>query len=113
MSNYEIIPSEGRPIKAWTRGVDVDEKAKGQLRNLASLPYIHKHVAVMPDAHWGMGSTVGSVIATKRAIIPAAVGEPCGCFENADRDTDSAFGPRGHDARDACDWPRSSHEAKS
>ena len=50
-----------------------------QLRNLASLPFIHKHVAAMPDVHWGMGATVGSVIATKSAIIPTAVGVDIGC----------------------------------
>lgn len=77
--NYELINSTGAPIKAWTKGVYVEEKAKQQLRNLASLPFIHHHVAVMPDVHWGMGATVGSVIATKNAIIPAAVGVDIGC----------------------------------
>jgi hypothetical protein len=50
-----------------------------QLKNVASLPFIHKHVAVMPDVHWGMGATVGSVIPTVGAIIPAAVGVDIGC----------------------------------
>nr|WP_222934459.1 RtcB family protein [Caulobacter sp. 17J80-11] len=50
-----------------------------QLRNVASLPFIHSHVAVMPDVHWGMGATVGSVIPTVGAIIPAAVGVDIGC----------------------------------
>lgn len=76
---FEIIESEGHPIKAWTRGVQVEESAKKQLRNLAGLPFIHKHLAVMPDVHFGMGATVGSVIATKGAIIPAAVGVDIGC----------------------------------
>lgn len=76
---FEIIESNGKPIKAWTRGVRVEEKAKDQLRNLASMPFIHKHIAAMPDTHWGMGATVGSVIATKGAIIPAAVGVDIGC----------------------------------
>lgn len=66
-------------IKMWTRGVSVEESAMEQIRNVASLPFIHKHVAVMPDAHWGMGATVGSVIATKGAVIPAAVGVDIGC----------------------------------
>jgi len=77
--NYELIESRGKPIKAWTVGVPVEEQAKEQLRNLANLPFIHKHIAVMPDVHWGMGATVGSVIATKGAIIPAAVGVDIGC----------------------------------
>jgi tRNA-splicing ligase RtcB len=81
MCGYEMIPTrEGsRPIKGWTRGVPVEEAAAEQLRNVASMPFIHSHVAVMPDVHWGMGATVGSVIATKGAIIPAAVGVDIGC----------------------------------
>ena len=67
------------PVKAWVDGVELDHKAEIQLRETAQLPFIHKHLAVMPDAHWGMGSTVGSVIATKGAIIPAAVGVDIGC----------------------------------
>jgi len=84
---FEIIDSKGKPIKAWTRGVQVEEAAKQQLRNLASLPFVHKHVAAMPDVHWGMGATVGSVIATKGAIIPAAVGVDIGCGMAAQRTT--------------------------
>ncbi|WP_313416826.1 RtcB family protein [Pseudomonas oryzihabitans] len=84
---FEIIPSEGRPIKAWTRGVQVEEAAKAQLRNLAALPFIHSHIAAMPDVHWGMGATVGSVIATKGAVIPAAVGVDIGCGMAAQRTT--------------------------
>lgn len=78
-NSFELIDSAGHPIKAWTRGVHVEEQAKEQLRNVASMPFIHKHIAVMPDVHWGMGATVGSVIATKGAIIPAAVGVDIGC----------------------------------
>src|SRR5215472_9010661 len=59
--------------------VPVEEQAREQLRNVASLPFVFKHVAVMPDVHWGMGATVGSVIATKGAIVPAAVGVDIGC----------------------------------
>lgn len=69
----------GRPIKAWVRGVEYEPKAKLQVENVAKLPFIHKHVAVMPDVHYGLGATVGSVIATKGAIIPAAVGVDLGC----------------------------------
>ena len=85
--SYQMIESEGFPIKAWTRGVQVEDVAKQQLRNLASMPFIHKHVAAMPDVHWGMGATVGSVIATKGAIIPAAVGVDIGCGMMAQRTT--------------------------
>lgn len=76
---YTTDTSQKAPIKKWDRGVVIEETAIQQLHNIASLPFIHKHVAVMPDAHWGMGSTVGSVIATKGAIIPAAVGVDVGC----------------------------------
>jgi len=76
---YEVVEGARLPIKAWTRGVQVEDAAKQQLLNLAGMPFIHKHVAAMPDVHWGMGATVGSVIATKGAIIPAAVGVDIGC----------------------------------
>ena len=79
MRDYDVIDSPGVPIKAWTRGVPVEDAALKQLKNVASLPFIHKHVAVMPDVHWGMGATVGSVIPTVGAIIPAAVGVDIGC----------------------------------
>lgn len=68
-----------KPIKTWTKGVPVEDSAMAQLKNLSGLPFIHKHVAAMPDVHWGMGATVGSVIATKGAVIPAAVGVDIGC----------------------------------
>ncbi len=68
-----------RPLKTWTRGVPIEDGALKQLRNIASLPFVHHHVAAMPDVHWGMGATVGSVIATRGAIIPAAVGVDIGC----------------------------------
>jgi tRNA-splicing ligase RtcB len=81
--SFEIIGGEpepgSKPIKGWTVGVPVEETAVKQLKNLASLPFIHSHVAVMPDVHFGLGATVGSVIATKGAIIPAAVGVDIGC----------------------------------
>ena len=69
----------GRPVKMWTRGVPVEEGARAQLANLARMPFVHQHVAVMPDVHVGIGATVGSVVATKGAIIPAAVGVDLGC----------------------------------
>ncbi|HZP23666.1 MAG TPA: RtcB family protein [Terriglobales bacterium] len=78
--NYNVIaPEAGVPIKAWTRGVVLEEAAEKQLRNVASLPFVYKWVAAMPDVHWGIGATVGSVIPTKGAIIPAAVGVDIGC----------------------------------
>jgi tRNA-splicing ligase RtcB len=77
--SYETIETEQAPIKAWTRGVPIEEQAKQQLRNVATLPFLFKHLAVMPDVHWGKGATVGSVIATKGAIVPAAVGVDIGC----------------------------------
>src|SRR6266568_4612646 len=76
---YDVIEMGHVPVKAWVRGVPVEEMAREQLRNTASLPFVFKHIAVMPDVHWGKGSTVGSVIATKGAIIPAAVGVDIGC----------------------------------
>ncbi len=66
-------------IKIWNKYVNIEDNAMKQIQNVASMPFIHKHVAVMPDAHWGMGCTVGSVIATTSAIIPAAVGVDIGC----------------------------------
>ena len=77
---YKVIENEaGVPIKAWTKGVILEKVAEKQLRNVASLPFIYKWVALMPDVHWGIGATVGSVIPTKKAIIPAAVGVDIGC----------------------------------
>lgn len=78
--SYNVIQTEkGLPIKAWTKGVPIDAGAEQQLKNVASLPFIYKWIAAMPDVHWGMGATVGSVIPTKAAIIPAAVGVDIGC----------------------------------
>lgn len=76
---YEVIATKGTPIKAWIDGVAMDERAKRQLANAAQLPFIHKWVAAMPDVHAGLGATVGSVLPTDRAIIPAAVGVDIGC----------------------------------
>jgi tRNA-splicing ligase RtcB (3'-phosphate/5'-hydroxy nucleic acid ligase) len=72
-------PEGGVPIKMWTRGVPVEDEAKQQLANAARLPIVFKHIAAMPDVHLGIGATVGSVIPTLRAIIPAAVGVDIGC----------------------------------
>lgn len=79
MNTYNYIETDNVPIYAWTKGVPVEDAAEQQLRNVAALPFIHNHVAAMPDVHWGMGATVGSVIPCKKAIIPAAVGVDIGC----------------------------------
>ena len=79
-NQYEVMNVEGgRHVKMWTRGVPVEQEAKEQLANTARMPFIFKHVAAMPDVHLGIGATVGSVVATKGAIIPAAVGVDIGC----------------------------------
>lgn len=77
--NFSYHETTGAPLKLWDSHGPFEDGAMEQLRNVASLPFIHKHVAGMPDVHWGMGATVGSVIATKGAIIPAAVGVDIGC----------------------------------
>jgi tRNA-splicing ligase RtcB len=77
---FEFTAVEGGvPIKMWTRGVPVDDKARVQPASAAKMPFIFKHVAAMPDVHVGIGATVGSVIPTKGAVIPAAVGVDIGC----------------------------------
>ncbi len=73
----QTLTDQRVPVKIWTD--DVDERSKQQLSNIASLPFIHHHVAAMPDVHLGKGATIGSVIATHKAIIPAAVGVDIGC----------------------------------
>lgn len=77
---YDVLDIAGaHPVKMWTHGVPVEEEAKRQLANTARMPFIYKHIAVMPDVHVGKGSTIGSVIPTLGAIIPAAVGVDIGC----------------------------------
>ncbi|QDZ29607.1 RtcB family protein [Noviherbaspirillum sp. UKPF54] len=85
---YDVLAvAGGRPVKMWTRGVPVEEEAKRQLANTAQMPFIYKHIAAMPDVHLGKGSTIGSVIPTVGAIIPAAVGVDIGCGMMAARTT--------------------------
>ena len=80
MSTFEVFETAaGGRIKAWVKGVPVEDAAREQLENVAGLPFVHSHLAVMPDVHFGRGATVGSVIPTKGAIIPAAVGVDIGC----------------------------------
>jgi len=77
MTIKKVLSDGLKPVKIWTN--DVEDGALQQLSNIAQLPFIHKHIAAMPDVHWGMGATIGSVIATKGAVIPAAVGVDLGC----------------------------------
>jgi tRNA-splicing ligase RtcB len=72
-------------IRMWTRPETVEEQAMRQLQNIAALPWTFKHVAVMPDVHYGKGATVGSVIAMRDAVSPAAVGVDIGCGMTAVR----------------------------
>jgi len=87
---YELVEGGRVPIKAWTQGVKFEAGAKLQLIKTAMLPIVHGHIAVMPDVHYGIGATVGSVIPTLKAIIPAAVGVDIGCGMMAVRTTLSA-----------------------
>ncbi|NNF07918.1 MAG: RtcB family protein [Candidatus Eisenbacteria bacterium] len=84
-SKYEVSQGKGVPIKSWTQGVAFDEGAKEQLLNISQLPFIHGWVAAMPDVHRGIGATIGSVIPTVEAIVPAAVGVDIGCGMMAQR----------------------------
>lgn len=74
----KVINSK-RPVKMWTDHVPVEEQALEQVMNISKMPFIYKHIAIMPDVHYGIGATVGSVIPTRGAIIPAAVGVDIGC----------------------------------
>ena len=85
--SYKVINEAKIPIKAWTNGVQFEDDALKQAINIANMPFVKKHVAIMPDVHWGIGATVGSVIATKGAVIPAAVGVDIGCGMVAQRTT--------------------------
>src|SRR4051812_48653230 len=81
MAIDELVPNGAHrvPIKLWTPIHEVESQALAQLKNIASLPWVYKHVAAMPDVHYGKGATVGSVIAMKGAVSPAAVGVDIGC----------------------------------
>ncbi|MDK2124378.1 RtcB family protein [Parachitinimonas caeni] len=88
IKQYESLTvPNGAEIKMWTQGVPVEEDARKQLMATAKMPFIYKHLAVMPDVHLGKGSTIGSVIPTLGAIIPAAVGVDIGCGMIAARTT--------------------------
>ncbi len=77
--SYEVMQDGGVPIKSWTRGVPFEPEAKEQLKNISRMPFIHQWVAAMPDVHLGKGATIGSVVPTLGAVIPAAVGVDIGC----------------------------------
>jgi len=77
--SYEVMQDGGVPIKSWTRGVPFESEAKQQLKNISRMPFIHQWVAAMPDVHLGKGATIGSVVPTLGAVIPAAVGVDIGC----------------------------------
>jgi tRNA-splicing ligase RtcB len=81
----ELIETARHPVKAWVDGVGFDSQARAQVAKMASLPFIHSHVAIMPDVHVGIGATVGAVIPTIGAIVPAAVGVDIGCGMVAQR----------------------------
>jgi tRNA-splicing ligase RtcB len=124
------VPGKRVDIRMWTRAEEVEPAAISQLRHIAALPWVVKHVAVMPDVHLGKGATVGSVIAMRDAVSPAAVGVDIGCGMTAVRTSLSAsdlpgnlhrlrcalesaipVGPSQHDEpvfadRDADDWDR-------
>jgi tRNA-splicing ligase RtcB len=86
--NHDV--ENGVPLKTWTQGVPVEAEALRQLENTARMPFVFRHVAAMPDVHVGIGATVGSVVPTKGAIIPAAVGVDIGCGMMAVRTSMSA-----------------------
>lgn len=80
-----IVKTDHLPVGLWTDPESVDQRTMDQLRNIARLPWVFKHVAAMPDVHLGKGATVGSVIAMKEAVSPAAVGVDIGCGMGAFR----------------------------
>ncbi len=83
MPIQKVIKKGKVPVNIYTN--DIDHGAYDQLAKIAELPFIHSHIAAMPDVHRGIGATVGSVIPTRGAIIPAAVGVDIGCGMNAAR----------------------------
>ena len=83
MPIQKIISKGKVPVKIYTDEIEAD--AMQQLYNIAQLPFIHSHIAAMPDVHMGKGAAIGTVIPTKGAIIPAAVGVDIGCGMNAIR----------------------------
>lgn len=83
----QTVAGTAAPVRIWTDPTTIEPAAMTQLRNAANLPWTHG-VAVMPDVHYGKGATVGSVIAMRQAVSPAAVGVDIGCGVSAVRLTD-------------------------
>lgn len=80
MSNFSVMEvPNGVPVFMWNKGVQIEEEAVKQLTGLAQMPFVYKHVAAMPDSHYGIGAPVGSVFASVGAVIPASVGVDIGC----------------------------------
>lgn len=79
MPPLSVLKTKNAPVKIWTPVYDVESSALTQLKNVGSLPWIFKHVAVMPDVHCGKGCTIGTIIASKDAVSPATVGVDIGC----------------------------------
>lgn len=80
MSNFSVMEvPNGVPVFMWNKGVQIEEEAIKQLTGLAQMPFVYKHVAAMPDSHYGIGAPVGSVFASIGAVIPASVGVDIGC----------------------------------
>lgn len=80
--SYELLPGTKAPVRVWTDPYSIEPEAAAQLRNIGALPWV-EGVAVMPDVHYGIGATVGSVIAMRQAVSPAAVGVDIGCGMSA------------------------------
>ena len=88
---YKVMQEPGGvPVKLWTHGVELEDEARKQLLNMSRLPFVHRWISVMPDVHLGKGATIGSVVPTVGAIVPAAVGVDIGCGMIAARTTLSA-----------------------
>lgn len=79
----QIISTENKPIKLWLK--DIDSGAMEQAKNIANLPFVHSHIAIMPDAHQGYGMPIGGVMATDGVVVPNAVGVDIGCGMCAQR----------------------------
>lgn len=88
MHAQELKALFGNNVRFWTGAMSVEEAAVRQLQNIAELPILAGHIAVMPDVHMGMGATVGSVIPTISAVIPSSVGVDIGCGMG-----DCSYGP--------------------
>lgn len=73
------MPKQRLGERLWSWASDLEPETLEQARRTASLPFVLPHLALMPDAHLGKGATVGSVIPTERAVVPAAVGVDIGC----------------------------------